>query len=91
MDFEINYPYGIPFYSDMTFIPVSFVNQDSELFMIYFVKKKKLDKLAGIVFSQETKKYHFPTKSIVAIILQSKPNKIQCYIKLQKDMRYIYP
>jgi len=91
MDFEINYPYGIPFYSDMTFIPVSFVNQDSELFMIYFVKKKKLDKLAGIVFPQETKKYHFPTKSIVAIILQSKPNKIQCYIKLQKDMRYIYP
>ena len=91
MDFEINYPYGIPFYSDMTFIPVSFVNQDSDLFMIYFVKKKKLDKLAGIVFSQETKKYHFPTKSIVAIILQSKPNKIQCYIKLQKDMRYIYP
>ena len=91
MDFEINYPYGIPFYSDMTFIPVSFVNQDSELFMIYFIKKKKLDKLAGIVFSQETKKYHFPTKSIVAIILQSKPNKIQCYIKLQKDMRYIYP
>ena len=91
MDFEINYPYGIPFYSDMTFIPVSFVNQDSELFMIYFVKKKKLDKLAGIVFPQETKKYHFPTKSIVAIILQSKPNKIQCYIKLQKDMLYIYP
>jgi len=91
MDFDINYPYGIPFYSDMTFIPVSFVNQDSELFMIYFVKKKKLDKLAGIVFSQETKKYHFPTKSIVAIILQSKPNKIQCYIKLQEGMRYIYP
>ena len=91
MDFDINYPYGIPFYSDMTFIPVSFVNQDSELFMIYFVKKKKLDKLAGIVFSQETKKYHFPVKSIVAIILQSKPNKIQCYIKLQEGMRYIYP
>ena len=91
MDFDINYPYGIPFYSDMTFIPVSFVNQDSELFMIYFVKKKKLAKLAGIVFSQETKKYHFPTKSIVAIILQSKPNKIQCYIKLQEGMRYIYP
>ena len=91
MDFDINYPYGIPFYSDITFIPVSFVNQDSELFMIYFVKKKKLDKLAGIVFSQETKKYHFPTKSIVAIILQSKPNKIQCYIKLQEGMRYIYP
>ena len=91
MDFDINYPYGIPFYSDQTFIPVSFVNQDSDLFVIYFVKKKKLDKLAGIVFSQETKKYHFPKKSTVAIILQSKPNKIQCYIKLQKDMRYIYP
>jgi len=91
MDFDINYPYGIPFYSDMTFIPVSFVNQDSELFMIYFVKKKKLAKLAGIVFSQETKKYHFPVKSIVAIILQSKPNKIQCYIKLQGGIRYIYP
>ena len=91
MDPEINYPYGIPFYSDQSFIPVSFVNHGSELFMIYFVKKKKLDKLAGIVFPQETKKYHFPEKTIVAIILQSKPDKIQCYIKLQKEMRYIYP
>ena len=91
MDPEINYPYGIPFYSDQSFIYVSFVNHDSELFMIYFIKKKKIDKLAGIVFPQETKKYHFPKGSIVAIILQSKPNKIQCYIKLKKEMRYIYP
>jgi hypothetical protein len=91
MDPEIHYPYGIPFYSDQSFIPVSFVNNDSELFMIYFVKNREIDKLAGIVFPQETKKYHFPAKSIVAIILQSKPNKVQCYIKLKKTMRYIYP
>ena len=91
MDPEINYPYGIPFFSDQTFIPVSFVNNDSELFTIHFVKNKKLDKLAGIIFPHETKKYHFPEKTIVAIILQSKPDKIQCYIKLQKDKEYIYP
>jgi len=91
MDPEINYPYGIPFFSDQTFIPVSFVNNDTELFNIYFVRKKLLRNLAGIVFPQEIKKYHFPKGSIVAIILLSKPNKVQCYIKLQKDVRYIYP
>tara|TARA_B110000971_G_C19861084_1_gene431662 strand:+ start:587 stop:862 length:276 start_codon:yes stop_codon:yes gene_type:complete len=91
MDSEINYPYGIPFYSDQIFIPVSFVNNDTELFNIYFMNKKIIGALAGIVFPQEIKKYHFPKGSIVAIILQSKPNKIQCYIKMKPNMRYIYP
>jgi hypothetical protein len=91
MNPEINYPYGIPFYSDLNFIPVSFANNDTELFTIYFMKNNKVSDLAGIVFSQEKKKYHFPEKSIVAIITQKKPDKIQCYIKLVKDMTYIYP
>ena len=91
MNLDIHYPYGIPFYSDLNFIPVSFVNNDTELFTIYFMKNNKVSDLAGIVFSQEKKKYHFPEKSIVAIITQKKPDKIQCYIKLVKDMTYIYP
>ena len=91
MNLDIHYPYGIPFYSDLNFIPVSFVNNDTELFTIYFMKNNKVSDLAGIVFSQEKKKYHFPEKSIVAIITQKKPDKIQCYIKLVKDMTYTYP
>jgi len=91
MNLDIHYPFGIPFYSDLNFIPVSFVNNDAELFTIYFMKNNKVGDLAGIVFSQEKKKYHFPEKSIVAIITQKKPDKIQCYIKLVKDMTYIYP
>ena len=91
MNPEINYPYGMPFFSDQTFVPVSFVNNDSELFNIYFMNKMIIGNLAGIVFPQETKNYHFPENSLVAIILQSKPKKIQCYISLIKDMTYIYP
>ena len=91
MDISINYPYGIPYYSDMTFIPVSFVNHGEDFFFIHFVKKRKLAELAGIVFPSQNKKYHFPIKSIVAVILQSKPRKIQCYIELRADMIYNYP
>jgi hypothetical protein len=91
MDISINYPYGVPFYSEMTFIPVSFVNRSKDFFYIHFVKKKKVGDLAGIVFPSQNKKYHFPIKSIVAIILQDTPLKIQCYIKLRADMIYNYP
>ena len=91
MDLSINYPYGIPFYTDLNFIKVFFQNNDTELFTIYFVKDNKIDKLAGIVFPHQRKKYNFPEKSIVAIITQNKPEIIQCHIRLQKDMLYIYP
>ena len=91
MDISINYPYGIPFYSDLTFIPISFVNTSKDFFYIHFVKNKKLGDLAGIVFASQSKNYHFPIKSIVAIILQNTPTKIQCYIKLRANTVYNYP
>ena len=92
MDLSINYPYGIPFYANMTFIPVYFTNNDSNLYTIYFVKHEKVTNLAGIIFPNEkNKKYHFPEKSMIAIILEKKPNDIQCYIKLRKDWLYVYP
>lgn len=86
---DIHYPYNIPFFSDMDFIKVSFQNNDSYLFYIHFVENKEIKNLAGIVFSGELKKFHFPIKSTVAIVNIS--NKIKCYIKLQKDWKYIYP
>ena len=91
MDNEINYPYGMPFFTDQPVIPVSFVNNEDHFINIYFIKQNKIDKLASIIFPKEKKKYHFPKNTIVAIITQKKPNKIQCYIKLKKDMIYIYP
>ena len=91
MDLSITYPYGIPFYSDQKFITIYFHNNDSYLYCIYFVKHKKVDKLAGIVFSGQKKKYHFPEKSIVAIILERRPKDVQQYIKLTPDWTYVYP
>jgi len=55
------------------------------------VKDKKVDELAGIVFSGQKKKYHFPEKSIVAIILENRPKDVQQYIKLTPDWTYVYP
>jgi len=91
MDSSIIYPYGIPFYSDQKFITVYFQNNDTNLYNIYFVKDKKVDKLAAIVFPGNRKKYNFPEKSIVAIILENKPKDVQVYIKLQPDWTYTYP
>jgi len=91
MDPDIYYPYGLPFFTDQPVIPVTFINNEDFYINIYLVKKNKLNNLAGIIFPKEKKKYHFPKNTIVAIITQKKHDKIQCYIKLKKDMIYIYP
>ena len=36
-----------------------FINNDQDFFCIYFVKNKQVDKLAGIVFPNDKKKFHF--------------------------------
>tara|TARA_B100001094_G_C17910546_1_gene660990 strand:+ start:493 stop:768 length:276 start_codon:yes stop_codon:yes gene_type:complete len=91
MDSSINYPYGIPFFSDQKFITVYFQNNDKYLYTIYFVKNKKVENLAGILFAGENKKYNFPENSIVAIILENKPKEVQTYIKLKDGWTYTYP
>ena len=91
MDLTINYPYGIPFFSDINFITVYFHNDTKNLFMIYFVKDKQIENLAGIVFGGEKKKYHFPENAFVGIILENKPNNVQSYIRLQNEWTYTYP
>ena len=92
MDISIHYPYGIPFYSNMKFISVFFSNNSRDFYTIYFVKNEKVTDLAGIVFpNQKNKKYHFPEKSIIAIIIQSKSKEIHCYIKLKENLSYTYP
>ncbi len=91
MDIDIHYPYGIPFYTKEPIIPVLFINNDQDFFWIYFVKNKQVDKLAGIVFPNDKKKFHFPENSLIAIITQSKPREVYRYIKLKPNMIYIYP
>jgi len=91
MDLSINYPYGIPFYTDLNLITVYFHNNDTNLYCIYFVKDKKVENLAGIVFPGENKKYHFPENSIIAVIIENKPKDVKKYIKLQNDWTYTYP
>jgi|TARA_B110000902_G_scaffold184919_1_gene209351 hypothetical protein len=91
MDLSINYPYGIPFYSNQEFISINIINNEDDILKLYFVKQKKITGLAGIIFSHEKKKYRFPKKSICAMIADKKPNKVQCFIKLQDGWTYTYP
>ena len=91
MDSSKYYPYNIPFFTDVKFIDVKFINNEDHLINIYFVKNDKLGNLAGIIFSHSERKYQFPENSIVAIISENKPHKYHCFIKLRNDMTYIYP
>ncbi len=90
MDLSINYPYGIPFWSDIDFISVSFVNNEDHEIYIYFIKNNKIDKLATIIFPLDKKKYKFPENSHVAIF-NHKSKKSYSHIKLQDGWTYIYP
>ena len=36
MNNEINYPYGIPFFTDQIVIPVTFINNEDHFINIYF-------------------------------------------------------
>jgi hypothetical protein len=91
MDSSINYPYGIPFFTDKNFISVNFINNEDCILSLYFVKDKKIQSLAGIILKHEKKKYHFPENSICAIITDKNPKIVQCYIKLQDGWTYTYP
>jgi len=91
MDSSKYYPYNIPFYKDVNFIDVKFINNEDHFINIYFVKDDTLGELAGIIFSHSERKYQFPESSIVAIISENKPNKYHCFIKLMDGMTYIYP
>ena len=64
-----------------------------KIFFVFILwKNDKVDKLAGIVFAgDKKKKYHFPEKSKIAIIVQSKPHEVYREIHLQDNMIYIYP
>ena len=91
MDSSKYYPYNIPFYTDINFIDVKFINNEDHIINIYFVKDDILGELAGIIFPHSYRKYQFPENSIVAIITDKKPNKYHCFIKLKNGMTYIYP
>lgn len=90
MDLSINYPYGIPFYSDIDMIFFTIINNSQDILYIYFIKNKKKDKLASIVLPFKKSKYNFPKKS--KIIIQSTFEKKDiCQIKIQNNWTYIYP
>jgi len=90
MDLSIFYPYGIPFWSDIDFISVNFINNEDHEINIYFIKNKKIDKLACIILPFHRRKYRFPKNSLVAVF-NHKSKKPHTYIKLKPDWTYIYP
>ena len=91
MDLDIYYPYSIPFYTDVEFISVKFINNEDHIINIYFVKDDILGNLAGMIFPHTVRNYQFPKNSIITIITDKKPHKFHCFIKLINNMTYIYP
>tara|TARA_B000000532_G_C18798509_1_gene375885 strand:+ start:335 stop:610 length:276 start_codon:yes stop_codon:yes gene_type:complete len=91
MDSSKYYPYNIPFYTDVNFIDVKFINNEDHIINIFFIKGDIQGDLAALIFPHSERKYQFPESSIVAIISDKKPNKYHCFIKLKNNMTYIYP
>ena len=91
MDSSKYYPYNIPFYKDVNFIDVKFVNNEDHIINIFFVKDDTQGNLAALIFPHQSRNYQFPENSIVAIITDKNPHKYQCFIKLKDGMTYIYP
>ncbi len=91
MDINTYYPYNIPFYTDVEFISVKFINNEDHIINIYFVKDDILGNLAGMIFPHTVRNYQFPKNSIITIITDKKPSKYHCFIKLKHDWTYIYP
>ena len=85
------YPYNIPFYKDINFIDVKFINNEDHLINIFFINGDIQGNLAALIFPHSERKYQFPEKSIVTIISDKNPNKYYCFIKLIDGMTYIYP
>lgn len=90
MDLSIFYPYGIPFWSDIDFIPVNFINNEDHEINIHFVNNKKIGKLACIILPLHRRKYRFPKDSTIAVF-NHKSKEPHVYIKLKPDWTYIYP
>lgn len=91
MDLDIYYPYNIPFYTDVEFISVKFINNEDHIINIFFVKGNTQGNLAALIFPRSERKYQFPKNSIITIITDKKPHKFHCFIKLIDGMTYIYP
>jgi len=91
MDLDIYYPYNIPFYTDVEFISVKFINNEDHIINIFFVKDDTQGNLAALIFPHTKRNYQFPKNSIITIITDKKPHKFHCFIKLIDGMTYIYP
>jgi len=91
MDSSKYYPYNIPFFTDINFIDVKFINNEDHIINIYFVKNNIKGDLAALIFPHSERKYQFPESSIVAVVSDKNPNKYHCFIKLKNGMTYIYP
>lgn len=91
MDLNLHYPYNIPFYTDIEFISVSFINNEDHIIYTHFVEGDILGELAGMIFPHSKRDYQFPKNSIITIITDKKPHKFHCFIKLRDGMTYIYP
>lgn len=90
MDMEINYPYGIPFFSNIDMIFFTIINNSQDIIYIY-LKKDNKNNLANIIFPFTKKKFYFPDKSIIFIYLDIDFKKLICRIKIKNDWTYIYP
>lgn len=88
MDLEINYPYGIPYFSDIEMILFNIINNSQEIIYIYFFENKKKGKLANIVLPFSKKKFNFPK---ISIYLERNSKKMICVIKIKNGWTYIYP
>ena len=90
MDLELNYPYGIPFFSNIDMIFFTIINNSHDIIYIY-LKKDKKNNLANIIFPFTKKKFYFPDKSIIFIYLDIDFKKFICRIKIKNGWTYIYP
>mgnify|MGYP001377644638 CR=1 FL=1 len=88
MDIEINYPYGIPFYTNVDMIFFSIINNSQDVIYIYIMNDKNEKKLANIVLPFSKKKFNFPK---ISIYLEKNSKKMICVIKIQQNWTYIYP
>ena len=71
MEFDIYYPYGIPYYLNEPFLTVHFVNNEESFVPIHFVTNKKKDKLAGLLPPLTKRKYSFPVAKNHVVIFFS--------------------
>ena len=91
MDIEINYPYGIPFYTNVDMIFFTIINNSQDVIYIYIMNDKNEKKLANIVFSFTKKKFNFPNRSKISVYLEKDLKREICFINIKNGWTYIYP